>query len=239
MAPLGWRSPRRTQSSLYFEIRKDPQVTSHQGTVKGLGPFWRQTARGARDRKCHPARANRRRAAPRMRARLSAAAKGYLQGKQPPPPPTPCHFPLTPDPSSRTPPQHLPPTDIIGQRDGPGSQRGHPGRGGAGRHLGNCSRDRGGRGSPGFSRGNQRGGAASRGGAYHLGPGVGEGGTYHRDRGHTMCRQMERSGSCTGAAHARDRRTPPYGAVGSSKLRCLLGALLERFIHSFFLACWG
>ena len=98
MAPLGWRSPRRTQSSLYFEIRKDPQVTSHQGTVKGLGPFWRQTARGARDRKCHPARANRRRAVPRMRARLSAAAKGYLQGKQPPP--TPNAVPLPPHPRS-------------------------------------------------------------------------------------------------------------------------------------------
>ena len=157
-------------------------------------------------------------------------------------PPHPQRRATSPSPPIRVhgpPPQHLPPTDIIGQRDGPGSQRGHPGRGGAGRHLGNCSRDRGGRGSPGFSRGNQRGGAASRGGAYHLGPGVGEGGTYHRDRGHTMCRQMERSGLCTGAAHARDRRTPPYGAVGSSKLRCLLGASLERFIHSFFLACWG
>lgn len=70
--------------------------------MRGLGPFWRQTARGARDRKCHPARANRRRAVPRMRARLSAAATGYQEGKQPPhpqrratsqPPPTPPHRP--------------------------------------------------------------------------------------------------------------------------------------------------
>lgn len=54
--------------------------------MRGLGPFWRQTAKGARDRKCHPARANRRRAVPRMRARLSAAATGYQEGKQPPHP---------------------------------------------------------------------------------------------------------------------------------------------------------
>lgn len=69
--------------------------------MRGLGPFWRQTARGARDRKCHPARANRRRAVPRMRVRLSAAATGYQEGKQPPPPPTPCHFPTPPHPIPR------------------------------------------------------------------------------------------------------------------------------------------
>lgn len=50
-----------------------------------------------------------------------------------------------------------------------------------------------------------------------------------------MCGQIEWNRSCTGAAHARDGRTPPRGVVGSSKLRGLLGAFPERFIHSFIL----
>lgn len=53
--------------------------------MRGLGPFWRQTVQGARDRKSHPTRANRHRAIPRMRARLSAAAKGYSEKQSPHP----------------------------------------------------------------------------------------------------------------------------------------------------------
>lgn len=45
-------------------------------------------ARGAHNRKCHPARRQQTRAASssRMRARLSAAATGHLEGKRPPTP---------------------------------------------------------------------------------------------------------------------------------------------------------
>lgn len=62
--------------------------------MRGLGPFWRQTAKGARDRKCHPARANCRRA-PRhpTHARPSVSGHGLPRGEATPPPPPPCHPP--------------------------------------------------------------------------------------------------------------------------------------------------
>lgn len=82
-AVLGKGFPEANSEFALLRGQRRPQVSSHEGTVKGLGPFWRQTARDARDRKSHPTRANCRQATPRMRARLSAAAKGYPEGKQP------------------------------------------------------------------------------------------------------------------------------------------------------------
>lgn len=72
----------KTQSLLYFEVRRDPKFLVTREREGGIGPFPSQTARGARPEvpPCLAPTAAARRASPRMRARLSAAATGYPEG---------------------------------------------------------------------------------------------------------------------------------------------------------------
>lgn len=84
-AAPGRGSPRKTQSLLYSEVKRDPKflVTRELGGGGALAHFGakRPGARATGSATLPAPTAAARRAIPRMRARLSAAATGYPEGK--------------------------------------------------------------------------------------------------------------------------------------------------------------
>lgn len=213
--------------------------------MRGLSPFWRQTASRARGRKCHPARANRHRRAP---SRHPAHARPAVSGSHRPPRggANPHHgvSPCFPLPESVVP--STPPHSTYRLRTSSGSEM--AGVANAGTRAGavragisEAAADAAAaQEAPAFSRGNQLGGAASGGSAYHPGPGAGESRTYHAQRGRTMCGQSAEQVVSRDCACVRWARTPLSGqssglvqAPPPPSARLLAGgAAPELFIHS-------